>query len=222
MAKLISRRAVVSAGLGAIGSGLSAGTLAAADGETGAGRNPLTIESLGTLLKALGLTATKTESRYDFAFAARHGEEWTLSMSVVLSTDDKSIWIMAWLDELPQSAGDVPRTALLRLLSDNDKIGNGMFFAYVASNRRFVLQRVLKNDAITSASFKADLLELGAAVVNTYPHWAVTNWKQLGTAGAGKGKDVDDDDQKSAGSRPASPQGSRSAAREPATGTRKK
>ena len=96
------------------------------------------------MLSALGLKATKTDSRYDFTFTAKHGEEWSLSMSVVLSTDEKSVWIMAWLDELPQSAADVPRTALLRLLADNDKIGHGMFFSYVAGNRRFVLPVVCR------------------------------------------------------------------------------
>jgi len=102
-------------------------------------------------------------------------------MSAVLSTDQKSLWIMAWLDELPKTAADVPRTSLLRLLADNDKIGNGIFFAYVQTVRRFILQRVIANEHITSASFKADLIELGAKVVDMYAHWSVANWKQLGT-----------------------------------------
>ena len=52
---------------------------------------------------------------------------------------------MAWLDELPRSASDVPRVALLRLLADNDKMGGGKFFTYVPGIRRFVLQRVIPN-----------------------------------------------------------------------------
>ncbi len=143
-------------------------------------------------------------------------------MSVVLSTDEKSVWIMAWLNELPKSAVDVPRTALLRLLADNDKIGHGMFFAYVQSNHRFVLQRVLRNDNITSASFHADLLELGATVVNTYPHWSVSNWKQLGNSANASAKDGEDD-KKSSESRPSAPPTSKSTSREgSASGSAKK
>jgi len=203
---------MLASGLTAAGATLAAGALTAADADKSGDRNPLTIETLATMLKAMGLDAKKTDSRFDFSFAAKHGEEWTLSMSVVLSTDEKTVWLMAWLDELPPSSSDVPRTALLRLLSDNDKLGNGMFFAYVQSNKRFVLQRVLRNDNISGKSFKADLLELGATVVNSYPHWAVANWKQLGNSA----KDTTSEDGKSNGSRPAAPPTSRTTAKESA------
>jgi hypothetical protein len=221
MEQNISRRGLLASGLTAVGGTLAAGTLVAADADKSGDRNPLTIESLSTMLSAMGLDAKKTDSRFDFSFTAKHGEEWTLSMSVVLSTDEKSVWLMAWLDELPQSAADVPRTALLRLLSDNDKLGNGMFFAYVASNKRFVLQRVLRNDNISGKSFKADLLELGATVVNSYPHWAVANWKQLGNTSS-SAKDAAGDDEKSNGSRPSAPPTSRTTAKEAADGAKKK
>ncbi|HEY4259303.1 MAG TPA: type III secretion system chaperone, partial [Schlesneria sp.] len=115
--------------------------------------------------------------RYDFAFKSTiEDAEWELSMSTVMSQDGSSIWIMAWLDELPKSAADVPRTALLRLLSDNDKLGKGKFFAYIAPNRRFVLQRVLPNENITAATFRAALDDLGQSVVGTHAHWSVANW----------------------------------------------
>lgn len=138
----------------------------------------LTEASLGQLLAAMGLKPKKVEQRYDFTFKAVHQErEWDLSMTAVLSRDGKSIWAIAWLDELPRSAADVPRTALLRLLSDNDRLGNGKFFAYVASNRRFVLQRVIPNGNITTASFRDILQDLGSGVVVTYPNWSVASWK---------------------------------------------
>lgn len=223
MEQNFSRRALLASGVTAVGSTFAVGALSAADEKAkDALRNPLTIESLGTMLSALGLKATKDASRYDFSFTAKHGEEWNLSMSVVLSTDEKSVWIMAWLDELPKSAVEVPRTALLRLLADNDKIGHGMFFAYVQSNHRFVLQRVLRNDNITSASFHADLLELGATVVNTYPHWTVTNWKQLGASSSVSAKETGDDDKKSSESRPSAPPSSKSTSRDGAAGSAKK
>jgi hypothetical protein len=137
----------------------------------------LTEEQLGNLLKALGLEVKKLESRYDFQFKAVHNkEEWELSMTAVLSQDGSSIWLMAWLDQLPRSAADVPRTALLRLLSDNDRLGNGKFFAYVATNRRFVLQRVVPNENVTTKAFRAWLDDLGLSVAETYDHWSVANW----------------------------------------------
>ncbi len=142
----------------------------------------LTEGQLGGLLQAMGLRPKKEVKRYDFAFKAIYkGEEWELSMSTVLSQNGQSVWVMAWLDELPKSAADVPRTALLRLLADNDRLGQGKFFAYVASNRRFVLQRVVDNQNITTARFRDILKALGSSVVQTYPHWSVANWKKAST-----------------------------------------
>lgn len=134
-------------------------------------------EMLGTLLQAMGVKPEKVEKRYDFVFRSIHDkEEWDLSMTAVLSGDDSSIWIMAWLDDLPKSATDVPRTALLRLLAANDRLGNGKFFAYVASNRRFVLQRTIPNENISTRHFAAALKDLGSSVVETHPYWSTANW----------------------------------------------
>jgi hypothetical protein len=135
-------------------------------------------EQLGNLLQAMGLEAKKIESRYDFQFKAVHNkEEWDLSMTAVLSQDGSSIWLMAWLDQLPKSSADVPRTALLRLLSDNDRLGSGKFFAYVATNRRFVLQRVVANEGVTTKVFRGWLDDLGGSVAETFDHWSVAAWK---------------------------------------------
>lgn len=145
-------------------------------GQTGQS-GQLTEQSLGNLLRAMGLKPKIEQKRYDFRFkAVLDGNEWELSMSAVLSNDKKSIWVMAWLDELPKSASDVPRTALLRLLADNDRLGEGKFFAYIAANRRFVLQRVMPNTNVSTASFRDVLKDLGKTVVITYPHWSVANW----------------------------------------------
>ena len=149
----------------------------------------ITEPQLGNLLKAMGLEAKKVESRYDFEFkAVQNKEEWNLSMTAVLSQDGSSIWLMAWLDQLPKSSADVPRTALLRLLSDNDRLGNGKFFAYVATNRRFVLQRVISNEAVTTKAFRSWLDDLGAGVVDTYEHWSVTAWKASETGSTATAK----------------------------------
>lgn len=152
-------------------------TPAAAVSPAPAAKGALTDESLGTLLKAMGLEAKLAEKRYDFEFKSTVADQdWVLSMSAVLSQDASSVWIMAWLDELPKSAAETPRTALLRLLSENDKMGRGKFFAYIASNRRFVLQRVIPNENMTTAAFRAALDDLGGTVVHTHAFWSVQNW----------------------------------------------
>lgn len=154
-----------------------AAPVAPAAAPSSAAKGRLTDESLGALLKAMGLEAKLAEKRYDFEFKSTVADQdWVLSMSAVLSQDASSVWIMAWLDELPKSAAETPRTALLRLLSENDKMGRGKFFAYIASNRRFVLQRVIPNENMTTAAFRAALDDLGATVVQTYPFWSVQNW----------------------------------------------
>lgn len=170
----------------------------------------ITEEQLGNLLKAMGLEATKIESRYDFQFKAVHNkEEWELSMTAVLSQDGSSIWLMAWLDQLPRSSADVPRTALLRLLSDNDRLGNGKFFAYVATNRRFVLQRVIPNENVTTKAFRSWLDDLGSSVADTYDHWSVAGWKASSTSSTAsttapqKSAADDDDDGAATSSKPA-------------------
>jgi len=135
-------------------------------------------ENLGQLITAMGLKPELIEQRYDFAFKAKlEEEEWQLSMSAVLSQDEQWIWLMAWLDELPTSANDVPRTALLRLLAENDRLGNGKFFAYIPANRRFVLQKVVRNDDMTTAKFQEVLKDLGSTVVDSYSYWSTDNWK---------------------------------------------
>ena len=138
---------------------------------------PMTDAKLAEVIKSIGLTPQQSDSRFDFEFKATMGEEqWQLSMSSVLSQDGRSVWLMAWLDELPKNAAEVPRTALLRLLAENDKMGNGKFFAYIANNRRFVLQRVIPTQGLDTASFKAALQDLGSTVVQTYPQWSVAGW----------------------------------------------
>ncbi len=176
----------------------AAGPAAAAAPAAQPAPGQLTEEQLDKLLKAMGLKPEKVEKRYDFVFRSVHNkEDWDLSMTAVLSADGRSIWIMAWLDEMPKAAADVPRTSLLRLLAANDRLGNGKFFAYVASNRRFVLQRVMPNENISTKGFRDALQDLGSAVCETYPYWSVANWSEkpaatgttAGTTGSGPAAD---------------------------------
>jgi hypothetical protein len=152
---------------------LVGGTAAAAAGR-------ISHDQLGELLRGVGLPVTTTQQRYDFTFVADLGEnqQWELSMSAVLSQDGESIWLMAWLDELPKTAAEVPREALLRLLAINDTLGNGKFFAYIPATRRFVLQKVVPNQNVTADQVLVVLQDLGVAVVDSYPYWNVANWNQ--------------------------------------------
>lgn len=146
----------------------------------------LSEDQLGQLIGALGLKPAKKESRYDFAFQAQmEDQSWELSMSAVLSHDGGSVWLMAWLDELPKASNDVPRTALLRLLAQNDQMGDGKFFAYIPSNRRFVLQRTIPNEDLNSAKLRLSLQDLGTSVVENYPIWSTANWNGTPAAPVG-------------------------------------
>ncbi len=190
MSNNISRRHLLSTGLAAVGGTLAAGALAA-DKEkekAPARKGQLSLEGLGKLLAAMGLKTTREKSQYNFTFPAKLEEEWNMTMSAVLSTDEDSIWIMAWLNELPKSAADVPRTALLRLLAENDKMGKA-FFAYMPSTRRFVLESVIDNVGITTATFKEDLLDLARFVIDTQAYWTVAEWKAAGSTTGSADKD---------------------------------
>ena len=83
---------------------------------------------------------------------------------------------MAWLDQIPRTANGVPRTALLRLLAANDRLGNGKFFAYIPTNKRFVLQRVVANEKMNSRKLRATLQNLAISVADEYPVWSTANW----------------------------------------------
>ena len=136
-------------------------------------------DGLGQMVNALGLKPEKQLQRYDFAFRAEmDGTEWTLSMSAVLSQDQQSLWLMAWLDELPKSSEAVPRAALLRLLAENDSLGDGKMFAYIPNNRRFVMQRAVANEQMTSAKFRSLLQDLGASVVESHGTWSTAEWSK--------------------------------------------
>lgn len=167
---------------------LAPGLMQTASAQEQAPAGQINEDQLGQLIAAIGLKPEKKEQRYDFAFRATlDDQEWELSMSSVLSQDGESIWVMAWLDPLPQSAAEVPRTALLRMLAQNDQLGNGKFFAYIPDNRRFVLQRTVPNRGMTSAQMRLVLQDLGSSVVETYPVWAVANWNPTGTPAAPTG-----------------------------------
>jgi hypothetical protein len=190
MSTNFSRRQLLSTGIAAVGGTLAASALAAEEEKAPAKKKgQLSLDELGNLLKALGLKTTREKSQYNFTFPVELEQEWNMTMSAVLSADENSIWIMAWLNELPKSAADVPRTALLRLLAENDKMGKA-FFAYMPSTKRFVLERVIENENITTASFKENMLDLARFVIDTQQYWTVSEWKQATPSPGDSSKDA--------------------------------
>lgn len=201
MSSNISRRHLLSTGLAALGGTLATAALAADKEKAGdpdkapaksgkpAAKGQLSLEALGTLLEAMGLKPAKYESSYNFTFPFKAEAEWNMTMTATMSTDEEGIWITAYLSELPQTAADVPRTALLKLLAQNDELGDGIFFAYIPKVRKIVLERMIANEGITSASFKESIRELATRVTETQPLWTVAEWKQS-PASSGSGKDT--------------------------------
>ncbi|HEY2250016.1 MAG TPA: hypothetical protein VGH74_03105 [Planctomycetaceae bacterium] len=173
----------------------------------------LSVEGLGTMLEAMGLKPNRFESSFNFTFpfkAKVDGDkvdkdiEWNMTMAATMSTDEQGIWITAFLAELPQTAADVPRTALLRLLAQNDEMGEGIFFAYIPKVKKIVLECFIANEDISSALFKECLTELASRVAGTQQYWNVAEWKQGPAAPNGAGKDAAADEKKSAaGEKPA-------------------
>jgi len=142
--------------------------------------------ALGQLLSSMGLKPKQAAQRFDFGFSDVHGgEQWRYSMSAVLSQNRESIWIMAWLDQLPEHSDDVSREALLQLLSANDRLGDGKFFAYLPTHRRFVMQRVIPNRDLDQRQFRSVLRDLAGSVTAEHSAWSVASWgKPGGTSNA--------------------------------------
>lgn len=226
MSNFISRRHLLSTGLAAVGATVATAALAAdkaADkgGDKGkakdaAAKTPkastpdtdestqLTVEALGTMLEAMGLKPNRFESSFNFTFPFKAEIEWNMTMAATMSTDEQGIWVTAFLAELPQTAADVPRTALLRLLAQNDEMGEGIFFAYIPKVKKIVLECFLANEDINSALFKECLTDLASRVAATQQYWNVAEWKQNPAAPNGAGKDSAADEKKSAaGEKPA-------------------
>lgn len=221
MSLIISRRHLLSTGLAAVGATLATTALAAekSSGKSAdksldkskakaddAGKTPaktsnasaddgqLSVEALGTMLEAMGLKPNRFESSFNFTFPFKAETEWNMTMQATMSTDEQGIWLTAFLADLPQTAADVPRTALLRLLAQNDELGEGIFFAYIPKVKKIVLECMIANEDITSALFKECLIDLATRVAATQQYWDVAEWKK---SAGGSGKDSASDESKS-------------------------
>ena len=135
--------------------------------------------TLGQMLVQLGVKPRAAGTRFDFELHSRQDEkEWGFAMSAVLSQDAGTIWVMAWLEEMPKQASKVPAAALLRMLAENDRLGNGKFFAYDRQNRRFLMQRVLPNKDITPGFLREVFRDMASGVISSHQAWAVARWAE--------------------------------------------
>ena len=133
--------------------------------------------TLGQMLVQLGVKPRAAGTRFDFELQSRQSEkEWGFAMSAVLSQDAGTIWVMAWLEEMPKQASKVPAAALLRMLAENDRLGNGKFFAYDRRNRRFLMQRVVRNQRITPARLRGVFEDVAKGVMGSHSIWSVARW----------------------------------------------
>jgi hypothetical protein len=209
MSSNISRRHLLSTGLVAVGGTIASAAFAAesdkvaprgekagSKSDKAPAKGQVSLEALGKLLEAMGLKPSQYESSFNFTFPFKADIEWNMTMTATMSTDEEGIWITAFLSELPQSAADVPRTALLRLLAQNDELGNGIFFAYIPKVKKFVLERMIENEGITSASFKESIRELATRVSETQALWNTAEWKQSTTQSASATKEAAATDEK--------------------------
>jgi hypothetical protein len=187
MSSNISRRHLLSTGLAAFGGVLATNALAAEKDKsaesgkrekTAPAKGAISLEALGAMLEAMGFKPQKFETSFNFTFPFKAEAEWNMTMAATMTTDELGIWLTAYLSDMPQTSADVPRTALLKLLAQNDELGDGIFFAYIPKVRKIVLERMIPNEAITSASFKESIRELATRVVETQPLWTVSEWKQ--------------------------------------------
>ncbi len=135
--------------------------------------------TLGQMLVQLGVKPRAAGTRFDFELQSRQSEkEWGFAMSAVLSQDAGTIWVMAWLEEMPKQASKVPAAALLRMLAENDRLGNGKFFAYDRQNRRFLMQRVLPNKGITPGFLREVFRDMASGVISSHQAWSVARWAE--------------------------------------------
>ena len=80
--------------------------------------------------------------------------------------------------QILNKAAKVPAAALLRMLAENDRLGNGKFFAYDRLNRRFLMQRVILNRGITPETLRGVFEDMAKGVIGSHSTWSVARWAE--------------------------------------------
>jgi len=137
--------------------------------------SPLTSETLGTFLRALGyepeLIPSASGGIWGYGIPVKQSGR-TFNVEVQVSSDEQTVWVIVPLRIVPDPP-KLPAPRLLRLLEENDQIGPASF-AYV--NRRFHLNLPLPNHGLTPARFRNDLQALLGTIGRTEPLWNPAKW----------------------------------------------
>ncbi len=129
---------------------------------------------VGQTLRTAGFQPQQADLRYDFQFTQVYkSRSWQFTMSAVLSQDGETLWLVAWLNELPEDA-QPSAEALLQVLTLNDRLGGNTFFAYLPTYRRLVLERPvgLQGRRLDGKALREVILDLSRTVADTYSTWS--------------------------------------------------
>jgi hypothetical protein len=129
---------------------------------------PLTDESLGQMLQAMGYDYKPSQSSDGKTTIYRLNfdqDGWSWHLDVALSSDKENLWISTPLVTLADE--NVPPAALLRLLEENENIGPTTIY-FDKNNKQIGLELALLNHGgITPAVFRARLNDFLADAKST-------------------------------------------------------
>ena len=115
------------------------------------------------------------QRRHDFLYRVDLvDQEMELFFSTYLTVDNSQLRIRAWLDPLPSDK--VPSEPLLKLLARNIEMRTGMHFGYSVEAKRFLIEAVLENEAVTAAQTRVTLDHISREVADTWALWSTTEW----------------------------------------------
>jgi len=135
----------------------------------------LDLERLEQLLEQISLKPTLYQRRHDFLYRVDLvDQEMELFFSTYLTADNSQLRIRAWLDPLP--ATNIPSEPLLKLLARNIEMRTGMHFGYSAEAKRFLLEAVLENEAVTAERLQATLDSISREVADSWSLWTTAQW----------------------------------------------
>lgn len=131
----------------------------------------LTAESLGTMLSSMGYPFQKTSSgayRVDLSRAGRN-----FWVDVWVSSDQRIIASAPLTAELTPDR--IPASVFLKLLEQNDYLGNARFF-YAPDAKRIYLVTDLDNSQVTATRLRAMLEHWVEAAVASVSAWDASQW----------------------------------------------
>lgn len=131
----------------------------------------LTAGSLGTMLASMGYQYTPLRDGYYQVDLRRGGRTFQVQMWV--SSDSRVIASASLTGEL--SPEQIPASIMLRLLEQNDYLGNARFF-YAPDARRLYLVTDIDNTNVTPARLRTVLESWADAAASSASVWDTSKW----------------------------------------------